>query len=76
MRVPLGDAHMQYEHHNIVCQMYSIPDVCRLLGIGRSSVYRLIRERKIHAIKIRSRTLIASTAIAFLIENTAGESAK
>lgn len=37
---------------------HRIPDACRRLGVGRSSLYELIKSGEIRSIKIGSRTLI------------------
>lgn len=39
--------------------LHPIPDAAQVLGIGRSTLYELISEKKITAIKIGRRTLIA-----------------
>ena len=39
--------------------LHPIPDAAEVLGIGRSTLYELIAEKKIAAIKIGRRTLIA-----------------
>lgn len=39
--------------------LHPIPDAAQVLGIGRSTLYELIAEKKITAIKIGRRTLIA-----------------
>jgi excisionase family DNA binding protein len=40
-----------------------IDAACDTLGIGRSSLYRLINEKKLRAIKIAGRTLIPMTEL-------------
>jgi excisionase family DNA binding protein len=47
----------------------SIKDVGRLLGIGRSTVYRLIGDGQLSTIKIGNRTLIRTTSIRCLLES-------
>ncbi|WP_166207202.1 helix-turn-helix domain-containing protein [Cognatiluteimonas telluris] len=37
---------------------HNIPDACRRIGVGRSSIYGLIKSGEIRAIKIAGRTLI------------------
>jgi excisionase family DNA binding protein len=39
-------------------QAYGVNDFCRAIGIGRSKVYELLREKKIHSIHIGKRRLI------------------
>lgn len=41
----------------------AIPDVCRRLGIGRSTVYELIGAGQIKTIKIGQRTLIPESEL-------------
>ena len=38
--------------------LHSIISAAKILGIGRSSLYALIAERKVHPVKIGRRTLI------------------
>jgi excisionase family DNA binding protein len=45
----------------------SINDTSRALGIGRTSVYRLIAEGKLATVKIGRRTLIKTESIRTLI---------
>ena len=37
---------------------YSIPEVCQLVGIGRTSVFGEIKEKRLRAVKCGRRTLI------------------
>jgi excisionase family DNA binding protein len=39
-------------------QAYGVNDFCRAIGIGRSKVYELLREKKIRSIRIGKRRLI------------------
>jgi excisionase family DNA binding protein len=41
----------------------SIPDVCRRLSIGRSTVYELINSRQLKTIKVGQRTLIPESEL-------------
>jgi len=41
----------------------SIADTCKALGIGRNSVYKLLAEQRLDAIKVGSRTLIRADSI-------------
>jgi excisionase family DNA binding protein len=43
--------------------LHSIQDSIRILGIGRSSLYNLITDGKIHPVKIGRRTLIPNHEI-------------
>jgi excisionase family DNA binding protein len=42
---------------------YTVKDACRVLGIGRSMLYKLIAESKLKPIKIGRRTLIPRAEI-------------
>jgi excisionase family DNA binding protein len=42
-------------------QVFTIDDFCDTFGPGRSTIYRLIRERKIRAVKAGGRTLIPAS---------------
>ncbi len=43
--------------------LYSIPDTCRLLSIGRTTAYLLIQSGKLEAVKIGRRTLIKRQSV-------------
>lgn len=47
---------------------YSINRTARALGVGRSTIYKLIKTGQIDALKIGTRTLITTESIARLIE--------
>jgi excisionase family DNA binding protein len=52
----------------------TVPEALRLTGLGRTSLYRLIGEKRLRHIKVGSRTLIDFASIKKLIENsTEGE---
>jgi excisionase family DNA binding protein len=46
---------------------YRIDDAGRVLGIGRTSLYKLIAERQLRAVKIAGRTVIPAEAIRELL---------
>ena len=46
---------------------YRIPDACAVLGLGRTSVYELVAEGKLRAIKVAGRTLIDAESARALI---------
>lgn len=48
----------------------NINEVCKLIGISRRTVYRLIEQGDIKKIKIRSRTLIKHSALNRFLENS------
>lgn len=47
---------------------YSINRTAKALGVGRSTIYKLIKTGQIDAIKIGTRTLITTASIARLTE--------
>jgi len=46
----------------------SVNDAAKALGIGRTSVYQLIREGRLEAIKLGRRTLIKAASIRRLVD--------
>lgn len=46
---------------------YRVNDACHALGIGRSTLYKLIAERKLKPITIGGRTLIPRSEIERLV---------
>lgn len=42
---------------------YSVTEVCQLIGLGRTGVFREIRERRLRAVKAGRRTLIPAAAV-------------
>lgn len=42
---------------------YRINDVCRVLSIGRSSIYNMIRDGRLKSVSIAGRTLIPRSEI-------------
>ena len=49
----------------------SINDAARALGLGRTSIYSLINERKLEARKLGRRTLVTTESIRALIDGAA-----
>ena len=47
---------------------YSINRTARALGVGRSTIYKLIKTGQVDALKIGTRTLITTASIARLTE--------
>lgn len=47
---------------------YSINRTAKVLGVGRSTIYKLIKTGQIDALKIGTRTLITTESIARLTE--------
>lgn len=46
---------------------HRIPDACRRLGVGRSTLYELIKAGELRTIKIGARTLVPETALQGLV---------
>ena len=53
-------------------QTYTVPEVAKILGIGRNTAYEICRNGEIPTIKIGGRVLVPRTAIDELLQ---GESA-
>lgn len=47
----------------------TVPEALRLTGLGRTSLYRLIGEKKLRHVKVGSRTLIDFASIKRLIDS-------
>ncbi|HEV2596447.1 MAG TPA: helix-turn-helix domain-containing protein [Sphingomicrobium sp.] len=47
----------------------SIKDASRLLGLGRTTIYRLIADRELEVIKIGHRTLVKTASLQRLVAN-------
>jgi excisionase family DNA binding protein len=52
-------------------QGYSVDEVGQIGGWSRSTTYRLIKDGKLNAIKIRGRRIITSDAVAVLLRDGA-----
>jgi len=46
-----------------------IPEACRLIGIGRSTLYKMIAEGDLKVVKIGGPTLVPMKSLRGLIEN-------
>ena len=53
--------------------LHSIVSAAKALGIGRSSLYALIAESKIHPVKIGRRTLIPNHELERFVEDLLAE---
>ena len=53
---------------------YSVPEVGKMLGLGRSSVYEAVRTGQIPSITIGRRILIPRAALERLLEGTTNSS--
>ena len=49
----------------------TIPEACRLIGVKRSSLYKLMDENKLESVKIAGRRLVKVSSIRRLIEEAA-----
>jgi excisionase family DNA binding protein len=56
--------------------LLTIPECCRLAAIGRSSVYKLIREGRLPIRKIGRRTLIAAADLQDFVQRLGDASSK
>lgn len=45
----------------------SVAEACRLIGIGRTKVYELIKERRLETVKLGRRTLVKVRSIRTLL---------
>lgn len=53
---------------------YCVEDIAKIIGIGRTSVFKLIKENKLSALKIGRRTLVTRLAVeAFLADSVDAE---
>lgn len=53
-------------------RLHQIPGACERLGVGRSTLYDLIRNGRIRTVKVGRRRLIAESAIVEFIESLSG----
>lgn len=44
-------------------RLLSVPETCRLLGVGRSSLYGMMASGKVHSVKIGRRRLVPREAV-------------
>jgi excisionase family DNA binding protein len=54
----------------------TIPDAVRMTGIGRTTLYELIKLGLLKTFKVRSRTLIKADDLRCFIDKLSGEEAK
>lgn len=47
---------------------YSVNEVVNMLGLGRTTVYRLIEEGRLSRVKVGTRTLILATDVDALLQ--------
>jgi len=48
-------------------QLFSIPETAEILGCGRSSIYRMLSERKLTAVKVGRSTRVSISEIERLL---------
>ena len=58
---------LQRQEHRSRPLLHNINEACRELGIGRTSLYELIKDGELHVVKIGSRTLIPDAELHKLI---------
>ena len=63
-----GHLRKQHEHRAIETIAMRVPDACRFLGIGRSTLYVLIGEGEVEIIKLGSSTLVLTASLRSLVE--------
>ena len=54
---------------------YRVPDACTALGIGRTSLYELVKAGKIRLVKIAGRTLVPRSELDRLLSESMHEAA-
>ena len=54
---------------------YRVPDACTALGIGRTSLYELVKAGKIRLVKIAGRTLVPRYELDRLLSESMHEAA-
>ncbi len=62
--------HLREQHQRTVIEPIAlrVPDACRYLGIGRSTLYVLIGQGEIEIVKVGSATLVLTASLRSLIE--------
>jgi excisionase family DNA binding protein len=56
--------------NNIEPLALTINDACKAIGIGRTSLYELIRQGRLKTIKVAGRTLVPMAALRVLVEGS------
>jgi len=64
------DGSFRTENESDILLTLSVNSFCRCVGIKKTTAYKLIREKKVDACKIGSRTLITVESIRALIEHS------
>jgi excisionase family DNA binding protein len=52
-------------------RLFSINETCRILGVGRTTVYKLISQNRLLTVKIGRRTLVSATAVGGIVDEAA-----
>ena len=67
-RTKYADPKIEAPNQTVEPLTRSIKETAKLLGLGRSTIYRLIGEGQLETVKIGNRTLIKAASIQTLIE--------
>lgn len=63
-----GHLRQQHQRHAIEPIAMRVPNACRYLGIGRSTLYVLIGKGEVEVIKLGSSTLVLTSSLRSLVE--------
>jgi hypothetical protein len=63
-------AHPNTETPAVERLAYRIPDACRAIGLGRTSIYRLATDGKLRLIKIAGRSLVDAASLRDLVKTS------
>lgn len=69
-----SEASQQDRHDSIEPIAMRVPQACRYLGIGRSTLYVLIGQGEVEIIKLGSATLVLTASLRKLVERRRGGS--
>lgn len=62
---------MRTTTHTDTARLYSINDTCRILGIGRTTVYKLISQNQLLTVKIGRSTRVQASSINAVVGDVA-----
>ena len=51
---------------------YSVPEAARAIGVGKSTVWKLIADKRLEVVKLGSRTLIRADVLRGFIDRLSG----
>jgi len=57
------------EHNNVLKEAYSIEDVIKATGLGRTKIYQIIGSGDLKARKVGKRTIILKGDLAYFLDN-------